>query len=149
MRKKGEMVKEKSLKEMQDEKFNWISRMKSGAHARSDKDVSISLIYRDKKRGSKQYSFTFHNNSSDRLGDAFEIAVYKGHLFFRKSEDGKGIRFLNIKNKPADTRYAALVFNKDTEALKNFVGNYDMKYDKLYELNYIEKVEGEEDEGNS
>ena len=124
------------VKRAQDEKFTWIGQQR-GSRTRVDRDVTVNLIRGSAEKGFGAVSITFRNDSWSDLGENVEIAIFKNRILFRQGECGFGWK--NKGNVKTKNHYMRITLSEETKALKNFVGDYDLKYDSFYELHYIEK----------
>lgn len=128
----------RNAKEAQDEKFTWIGANAKNYH-RSNDDVSIGVI-KNGRDPQGAISFTFRNGCWNNFGKRVEIAIYKNRVMFRTSEKGASLNTRSINN--SVNRYMKLKVDESTEALKDFRGDYELKYDAFYELFYVEKENG-------
>lgn len=107
----------------------------------SEKDVSVRVIDGNQVGGKKYYkrlSLIFRNDITDLLGDGDRISIarYKGRLIIIKDPNG-----LKLTGKSEDkNRFVRFQLNESTLSTYGyFEGDYDLKYDELYEYYYIEK----------
>lgn len=134
-------MEQKTIKQMQDEKFNWVGRQ-SATKRFSANDVSLNLIKVGGGKDGKSYygySLTFRNDTWINFGNSIEIAAYKNRILFRKSSDG--LKLASKKGSKTNNHYCKINTCDDEtmKALKEFIGDYELKYDQFYELYYIEK----------
>lgn len=137
-----DLESEKSIKDFQDEKFNWFTP--TNYKPKTSKDVSINMIKigGTEENPRKGFSVVLRNNCGDKYGNFIQVAIYKGRVFFRPSEANEGfyVRNRDSKNR-TDNRYLQIPLNDETEGLKQFIGDYDMKHDDFYELDFVTKVQ--------
>lgn len=117
-------------------KFNWIGRQDYSKRI-SSSDISISRVWWDKPKKIKGYSFVFRNETSSKLGDHFEFAIDENVIIFRPAKDG--IAMTQRESSSASNRYAKVKETEDTVKLLEFIGDYDLKYNQLFGLFYIER----------
>ena len=132
----GESTLRDDVKRAQDEKFTWIGQ-KRGARTRVSSDITVNIIDSASKKGLGAVSITFRNDCWEELGENVEIAIFKNRVLFRQGECGFGWK--NKGNVKTKNHYMRITLTEETKALKNFVGDYELKYDSFYELYYIEK----------
>ena len=109
------------------DRFNW--KTKSIHTGRGIQyDVSISLV----KGGAN--SIVLRNGKKNLFEDkAISYAIFKNRVMFRSDKDGYAIS----GNNKSPNGYVKI--HKGDEELRDFIGDYDLKYDDFYELYYIEK----------
>lgn len=130
---------EMNLKQMQDDKFEWVNPRQKKGFTGEQRDVSISLItIGTKEKGHDGISIIFRNKIEERVGTNLELAVYKNRVFFRQTD----VPAMNmLSNRETPNRYGKIGTGAIVQTLKNFIGDYDLKYDTFYELFYIEREE--------
>lgn len=102
---------------------------------KSDADVGISVVKRG-KGGGRQTSFRFRNNSFTRLiknryAKYIQYAVTTNRIYFKESDPSIGLA-VSLRDKDN----AGTV--KASEALTDFIGDYDLLYDREIGLCYID-----------
>lgn len=118
--------------EILDSQFHWIGQVTRTA---SKADVSINRVFWDKQNSADMaYHFVLRNKAAS-IGDFVQIAIYKNRVLLRPGD--QGLRLQSRKDNP--NRYIKVKETKETEALKAFIGNYDIQFDEFYGLYYIEK----------
>lgn len=127
-----------TTKEAQDQKFNWINPKR--ITNTSDMDVSITFIKGD------IFAFVFRNNTWEFFDGRVEFAIYKNRILFRHSDVGMQIK--PKKGSKTPNHYGKISGKCTPKGLRNFIGDYIMKYDEFYELYYIEKEEKDETGNN-
>jgi len=85
----------------------------------------------------KTVNFTFRNGIEGMLGDGERLmfARFKNRIIFKL--DDNGVKFTNGGGE--NSRYAKFCVNPNNEYITGFVGDYELKYDELYEYYYVEK----------
>lgn len=128
-----------NLKQMQDEKFEWVNpRVRKGVSRGVVSDLSISLISVGGKNKHDGISFVVRNEKEKEIGTNFEIAIFKNRVFFRPTD----VPAISLyKNKNTNYVYGRIGVGAIVQTLKKFVGDYEIKHDEIYELYYIEKKE--------
>ena len=134
-----------SLEAIQRESFKWMSaKYNQQTKHLSDADVSITRHPASKscnKNGNKfRYTLTFRNNTQKRFGEYIDFAVADTFIMLKQSTkaDG-GFKFQGLTSKL--NPIVQLTENEATECLKDFIGDYAIKYDPKFKLYYIEKEE--------
>lgn len=111
-------------------------------------DVTISLHNTDLSKGTKGLNFTFRNGVYELFAPktkCFKFGVYKNRMILLEADEYAGARLSNSKNNMRqDIMYARFASNNVGQRYSTWVGDYDLKYDSLYEYYYIEKKEDEE-----
>ena len=133
-------MENKTITQMQNEKFTWIggqNRLKTYAKD----DVSINLINmgnQNKSANNQGFSIIFRNETWKKFGERIEIAPFKNRIMFRTSD--RGIYMSKKSANKTTNRYAKYAPMNEIEmkTLKEFIGDYELKYDSFYELYYIE-----------
>ena len=107
----------------------------------SNADVSV-VVVAGTKDGEKRYynrlGLTFRNDVLDLLGDGdrLKIARFKNRLIFVK--DPEGMKYSSSTG--GKNKFVRFQLNDQTiQTYGWFEGDYDLKYDDLYEYYYIEK----------
>lgn len=118
--------------------LEWVNPRKESAKRSSNMDLSIRTIQAGHKGNyCTGISFTLRNGTYKYLGEYVELAICKNRVYF-KSVDHEALHFMN--NKASDNYYARItVESKTTKILEQFVGDYDLEYDKYLEFYYVEK----------
>ena len=130
------------------DRMNWMGRAGVKGNNKSSADISISIVYTtmaDKMNGVKpKVAFTFRNKSRHAVSetDYVMIAVVKNRVFFKTSDQNNGFLIGNQSN-TKQHGYLRITQAEYVSRLAPFVGDYELKYDKFYELYYIEKGETE------
>lgn len=117
-------------KEQAQERFEWKGMSRS-RQRKGNYDVSINS-HKDGTVG-----ITFRNKKAELIGDRLEYAIFKNRVLFRYSENGMALH--NIKNNSNNPDNCYAKFAKSIDDFRQFIGDYDLKYDDFYELYYIEK----------
>ena len=108
-------------------------------------DVTINIIkYQGSKKaddGAKCISIIFR----DKIYSVFEteylaIAPLKNRIYFKSVSTRDGYK---VTEKGTSGYLKAVVYADEIPVYKAFIGNYALKYDKFYELYYIEREEEE------
>lgn len=133
---------DKTVKQMQDEKFVWLGNNTLSKNF-SQKDISINLIKTGSLKSGKQtygFSIIFRNEVWKNFGNRIEFAVYKSRIMIRSADNERGILLTKKSDNATQNHYAKLSnLDKETmETFKQFIGDYELKYDSFYELYYIE-----------
>lgn len=130
------------------DRMNWMGRTGVKGSYKSSADISISIVYTslaDKMNGVKpKVAFTFRNKSRHVVSetDYVMIAVVKNRVFFKGSTANEGFLIGHQAN-TQDNGYLRISQADFVSRLSPFIGDYELKYDKFYELYYIEKGETE------
>lgn len=138
----------------EQERFKWMTKPTVGKnYNRSDKDISISKVFSskaDKEAGKNvNIAIVFRNHSRHAVTETQYVlmAVVKNRIFFKTGEQNNGLLIGKVSTnceKSGDNGYLRTRYPEYVEQLLPFIGSYDLKYDKFYELYYIEKEETEE-----
>ena len=139
----------------EQERFKWMTKATLGKnYARSNQDVTISKVYAskaDKEADKKpQISITFRNHSRHAVTETEYVllAAVKNRIFFKTGKQNNGFLIGKVSTNgdkaSGDNGYLRTSYAEYVEQLLPFIGSYDLKYDKFYELYYIEKEETEE-----
>lgn len=130
-----------------NKKLKWLSNPNKDRKSRGlNYDVSIrnAIKSRDKKTGtvkSYTYSFTFRNDVGAKFKEKYlDVAILDDRLYFRPSKNGQfSIHSYKLtSDKSKVNANIGIQKNDKTECIEKFIGDYDLKYDKVYELFYIE-----------
>lgn len=120
--------------------LKWNSRAKSKVACADNYDISVNKI----KDG---YNFIFRNECYKKLAnngafDRIEFAVFdENTIVFRSAKHGFKLSGLGTRANPS-FQYVPGKRNPDEElieALKNMVGDYELKYEPHFKLYYISK----------
>lgn len=132
-------MEQKNLKQMQDEKFNWIGKSVTRNNSRNDISINLIKVGTVKGKAYHGFSFVFRNKSWEKFGEFIEIAAYKNRVLFRTSPNG--LRLSNKAGCKTENHYCKInsCDDKVMATFKEFIGDYELKYDSFYELYYIEK----------
>lgn len=139
----------------EQERFNWFGKEIHKGYVKSDKDVTINTVYKtraDKLENKNPYiSMSFRNGVRHLFADNEYalVAVVKNRIFFKESDAEHGLLVRQQKTqaknaKSYDNGYLRIGDSNAVESIIPFVGSYDLKWDKFYELYYVEKEENEE-----
>ena len=134
------------------ERFNCFGKEVRKGYSRNDRDVTVNIVYKtkaDKAENKNPYiTLTFRNGVRHLFADNEYalIAVVKNRIFFKESDAEHGLLVRQQKTQKEDTKaydngQMRIGDREAVEALKPFFGSYDLKWDKFYELYYIEKEE--------
>lgn len=122
--------------------MNWRTKSRSGCGVSngSKSDVSISLGKKTKEAEPSLLCVTFRNEVEKLIFDEsceyIQFGIHKNRMFFRQSDPSTGYKmYARLKN--CKNRYTKFPIEEESD--KNFVGNYELKYDEFLELYYIEK----------
>lgn len=115
------------------ERFNWLGKQRNRNNCNAD--ISISLHKRANGQKHDAIGLTFRNGCGEKFGSTIQVAVYKNRVMFRTAEDGICMQ----RNKAVQSNNIYARFSDVNGELKNFIGDYELKYDDFYELYYIEK----------
>lgn len=133
----------------EQERFKWMTKPTVGKnYNRSDKDISISKVFPSKadKEAGKNVSIaiTFRNHSRHAVTETEYVlmAAVKNRIFFKTGKQDNGLLIGKVST--SNNGYLRTRYPEYVEQLLPFIGSYDLKYDKFYELYYIEKEETEE-----
>lgn len=108
------------------DRFNWKVKTGNGGLGLKE-DVSISIV----KDGA--VSIVLRNGKKKLFDGAISYAIFKNRVMLRPDKRGYAIS----GNNKSENGYVKI--HKGDEELRNFIGDYDLKYDDFYELYYIEK----------
>lgn len=130
-------MNEMNLKQLQDDKFEWVNTRSRLATIGNLGDVAISLIKVGKNdKAHDGISIVFRNGVEEKVGDNLEIAIYKNRVLFRQTDTPA---MAMLKNRDTNNRYGRITGGAIVQKLKAFIGDYTLKHDEFYELYYIEK----------
>lgn len=127
-------------------KFLWLENdSKNNRSTNCQRDVSIRLAIkaRDKKTNAVKtwsYCFTLRNETGKKFKFQYvDVAVFKNRLYFRPSSTGQfHINTYKLSDKTKCNGNFSIVKTEKNSILEKFIGDYDLKYDEIYELFYIE-----------
>lgn len=136
----------------EQENFNWYGKEIRKGYSRNDRDVTVNIVYKTKadkaENKNPSITLTFRNGVRHLFADNEYalIAVVKNRIFFKESDAEHGLLVRQQKTQSKDTKaydngYLRIGDRDAVEALKPFFGSYDLKWDKFYELYFIEKEE--------
>ena len=136
------MFEQKTVRQMQDEKFNWFANKgyyKFGMD--QTKDISISKLNASPSgKTRKRFNIIFRNKCHTKFGQYVDITVYKNRVYFRASSaENHGFKLYGLNSKVNPN--TNINENEVTAVLKDFVGDYELRYDHMFELWYVEKEE--------
>jgi len=133
-----------------DKKFVWLGKVQKAkrinGRSKPDADISIMRWSTAKKNadGSKnyRYGFTIRNDAVKVLGDYADVAVYKNRVLFKPCAESEGYK-LSASSKSTGTKcpnkYFSIAKTEYSQELEDFIGDYELQYDKFYEVYYVEK----------
>ena len=130
------------------DRMNWMGRTGVKGGVKSTADISISIVYttmEDKMNGVRpKVAFTFRNKSRYAVSKTNHvmIAVVKNRVFFKTSDENNGF-LIGSQSNTKEHGYLRISHTDYVSRLLPFIGDYELKYDKFYELYYIEKGETE------
>lgn len=115
---------------MTDLNLLWVTKANSGSFSKTD--VSITLNKNGDNK--EQYAFRFRNNSFLRFtkNDFMEFAVTGTRIYFRESNEKHGFK-LGSPSQDGKNKSVKTVVNLD-----KFIGDYELLWDSLNKLNYID-----------
>ena len=126
------------------ENIVWLPTQKSlSGRVYSDKDVSIVKTNKTEKSKSV-YSFTFRNDCAKKIGKLVLAGTLANRLYITTVENGGyAITIKENANKSQEVKkpmngYMKVPAVKETEWLDNFIGNYDLKFDEILGMHYVE-----------
>lgn len=126
------------------ENIVWLPNQKNlSKRAYSDKDISIVKTKKTEKSKSV-YSFTFRNDCAKKFGKFVLAGTLANRLYITTVENGGYTITIkeNAKNSQNNKKpmngYMKVPAVKETEWLDNFVGNYDLKFDEILGMHYVE-----------
>ena len=124
--------KDEFLKQM-----NWMEKERQ--RNCSARDISVTI--QTKQRGYKQDNgqcicFAFRNGTDTKITSTgyVQICVHKNRCFFREADSSVGYKISRPAN--SNSRYCKMAH---VSQLKDFAGDFDLKYDEFLELYYIER----------
>ena len=115
------------------EQLSFIGATRKGK--KSHEDVTVTLV-EGKTESGKRLSVTLGNDVHVLLGDGerLKIAFFKNRMILAKGEDGMKMTAANTSH-----RFCRFGLSKEqADVAKSFVGDYELKYDDLYEYYFIE-----------
>jgi len=122
----------------------WLPANKTlSKRAYSNKDISIVKTKKTEKSKSV-YSFTFRNDCAKKFGKLVLAGTLANRLYITTVENGGYAITIkeNAKNsqelKKPMNGYMKVPAVKETEWLDNFIGNYDLKFDEILGMYYVE-----------
>lgn len=115
---------------MTDLNLLWVTKTNSASFSKTD--VSITVNKNGNNRD--QYAFRFRNNSFLRFtkNDFMEFAVTGSRIYFRESNEKNGFK-LSSPSQDGRNKSIKTVINLD-----KFIGDYELLWDSLNRLNYID-----------
>ena len=137
-----------------DKKFVWLSKVQNNKRIsnRSNLAADVSIMRWSTARklldGTKayRYGFTIRNDAIKVLGDYVDIAIYKNRVLIKPCTENEGYK-LSMSSKHKDTKcpnkYFSIAKTEYSQELEDFIGDYELQYDKFYEVYYVEKVNGD------
>lgn len=120
-------------------KMQWTVKEKRRIISREDISISVQNKIRGKQGDDgKVVCFTFRNDCPELFTDSgyVQFCVYKNRVFFRQASNDDGYKITNA-SKTSKNRYVKI---PGVDLFKDFVGDYELKYDSFLELYYVEKV---------
>lgn len=127
-------------------KIDWVANAHSNpGHYNSDKDISVRRIHTNgKKSGNGGYQFTFRNNVGSKFGQYLQTGLLGSRIYFKNSAMSDGFKVSTQERSNNRIHGYMRVPRKDkTEVYDDFVGDYDLLYDPVVELYYIQKEDKE------
>lgn len=130
-------------------KFVWFSKTakrNNGHCCLKNCDISISRWNKSPKETPAEkkvyrYGITVRNEAIKALGDYVDVSVYKNRVFFKPCAEGEGYKTSVSSKSGCPNRYFSIGRTAYTYELEDFIGDYELKYDRFYELYYVEKDE--------
>lgn len=101
---------DKTVKQMQDEKFVWLGNNTLSKNF-SQKDISINLIKTGSLKSGKQtygFSIIFRNDVWKNFGNRIEFAVYKSRIMIRSADNERGILLTKKSDNATQNHYAKI-----------------------------------------
>ena len=132
---------DEATRAIQDELFDWWGTDTSTRNGRSNADITVNRISPARK-GKKEdidkyrYSITFRNKVNENFGKYIDITVFKNRILMRPGIEGKSRKFYGSEK---TNRNIVIVETEKTKVLKDFIGDYRLRYDETYEFWYVEK----------
>lgn len=130
-------------------KIDWIEDdEKSFSTNRSNKDITISIVKQSKsehKQISTRFNIYFRNDVSELFESEYvKIGTLHDRMYFDGSSvDSFGYKFYGNTTTKGSTKVIYVKRDKKTEHIADWVGSYDLKFDKYSGLYFIEKKEQE------
>lgn len=130
---------DEATRAIQDELFDWWEA--DTRNGRSNADITVSRIspaHKGKKEDidKYRYSITFRNKVNVNFGEYIDLTVFKNRILMRPGIKGKSRKFYGGEK---TNRNVVVVENEKTKALKDFIGDYTLRYDETYEFWYVER----------
>ena len=127
-------------------KFKWFTnpeKVHKSTNSTADVSIRLGIKARDKKTGQiskQQYCFTLRNDTGKKFKYQFvDAAALENRLYFKPSPTGQfKIKSYLVKDKTKCNANFGILKTDETKCLDIFIGDHDLKYDKIYELYYIE-----------
>lgn len=108
-------------------------------HIGKRKDVLISKWKVNKKGQKDRLAVAFYNGIEELVLDEehvmLTIATWKDRLYIVPTKDGKVL----LQGNKSSTKVMSFPVAEDNEAIFDWCGDYELKYDKARELYYVEK----------
>lgn len=113
--------------------LTWITK-RSGV---GERDVTISIVKSSHSNNGVCSAFRFRNNSYLRItkNDFIEFAVTDSRIYFRESNNKDGFKLTSKSNNDKNASLKTVV------DLSQYIGDYDLMWDKELQLNYIKLKE--------
>lgn len=120
--------------------LTWITK-RSGV---GESDVTISIVKSSHSNNGVCSTFRFRNNSYLRItkNDFIEFAVTDSRIYFRESNNKDGFKLTSKSNHDKNASLKTVV------DLSQYIGDYDLMWDKELQLNYIKLKEEIKTNGN-
>lgn len=120
------------------DKMNWLQKEKQRTVGGADISISVQTKNRgNAKDGGKVVCVTFRNGCHDLITDTeyIQLGVYKNRVFIRQVDSADGYKL----SKPGGTARNRYVKMPGVDVLKDFIGDYELKYDNFLDMYYVEK----------
>ena len=138
-----------TLKEMvpnAEEKFTWFvnpSKGNKSTNSKTDVSIRIGIKNRDQKTGKVKnncYSFTFRNAVGVKFKyEYLDIAVFKTRMYFKPCKTGQfHLHSYKLKDNERCNANISIIKNENTKVMDKFCGDYNLEYDDIYEMYYID-----------
>ncbi len=128
--------------------IDWFNR-KNSPNERSSADVTVSIQRCSTTKNNYRIAFRFKDQLSEVIAPSgwMVVGVCHDRVYF-KDDKINGMRCTSSKNDKK--KQVSIRLNENSEVLKEFIGNYQVNYDKYAELYYIQKENdnGEIDNSN-
>lgn len=122
--------------------LNWKQKLNGRGHM-SSANVTVSVGNVTRKDGcheyrSKRVTFIFRDNLHQHFATGFlAFAPLKKRIYFKEATKADGY---SISTKMTSGYVTATLDDTEIGVYEEFVGDYTLKYDDVYELFYIERI---------